>query len=119
MNFYKHYIGDFQRDTKIHKLPMVYVLATYDFKYIKIGMSKSPKQRFENIQSGCPFNLFLWISVFTTKPKEVESFLLNKYKNFKLRGEWFSLDSKSLDELLIFTQLTNENVRNCHALLQT
>lgn len=118
MNYYEHSSSDFHRDIKINKLPMVYILATHNFKYLKIGMSKSPKQRFENIQSGCPFDLYLWMSIRTPIPKQVESFLLEKYKEFKLRGEWFSLEEKQLNDLLRFVLLTNDSVRKCHALLQ-
>ena len=49
MNYYPHHIGDFDKGGRVHKLPMVYVLSTSDFKYIKVGKTKSLKQRLINI----------------------------------------------------------------------
>lgn len=111
MHFYPHNKDDFKKDIKISELPMVYALSSDDFKYIKVGITISPKQRFLNIQSGCPFVLSLWLAIRTPNAKQIEQFLHNKLTPFNLRGEWFSLDDQNLDELMSFFMLTNENVR--------
>ena len=90
---------------------MVYVIATKDFSIIKIGRSSSFKQRFTNIKSACPYDLFLWLSIRTPAPNELEKYLHNRYSHRNMRGEWFKLDDLELDELLAFFTLTNSHIR--------
>jgi len=78
---------------------MVYVLATKDFKFVKIGMTICPKERINNIQSACPFELLLWLSVRTFRMREIESELHSRFSKWRTRGEWFSLPAEQLDEL--------------------
>lgn len=104
-------IQEINKNTIISKLPCVYFLSTQDFTYIKIGQTKSIKQRIINIQSGCPFKLFLWQTIRTPNPKEIESYLHSKYKGFNIRGEWFTFDNKAIDEISLFVQETNLNIR--------
>jgi hypothetical protein len=108
---YSHNINDFDNGVKISDLPYVYVLATEDFKFIKIGTTKSIKQRIRNIQSGCPFPLNFWTCIRTPKAKEVEKYLHSAYSKYRTNGEWFCLPDNKLDELLKFTINTNKHVR--------
>lgn len=117
MNYYPHHIGDFNKDVRIRKLPMVYVLATHDFGYIKVGKTKSPKQRFINIQSGCPFDLNLWLAVRTPKESEIEKTVHLRLAHCHLRGEWFVPSPSDLDDLSKFFALTNANVREVFSAL--
>ena len=112
MHYYQHSIADFDKNTKISKLPLVYVLSCPNLEYIKIGMTTSPKQRFSNVQSGCPFKLFLWLCIRTPTPKEVERALHEKFKIFRTRGEWFKIDSDAADLIVDFFAKTNADVRN-------
>lgn len=80
---------------------MVYVLSTSDFEYIKIGSTISPKMRFSNIQTACPFKLHLWIGVKTLRIKEVEAELHSRFAEWRVRGEWFRLPPEQLDSLLL------------------
>lgn len=114
-----HTKSDFSTELNISKLPMVYVLSTDDFKYIKIGQTKTPGQRFINIQSGCPFKLFLWLGIRTPKAKYVEKTLHEKFEHRRLHGEWFSLSDGELDELSRLFLTTNCHIREVrNALLQ-
>ena len=118
MEYFPHDVGDFVEKNPISKLPMVYVLTTRQFEYIKIGRTKHLKQRLSNIQSGCPFVLALWLSIRTTKDVEIEKHLHNALSHAHLRGEWFEPTVKDLDFLLNFFDLTNKNVKEvAHALL--
>jgi hypothetical protein len=115
VNFYDHISVDFSKVEKLSKLPVVYVLSTHDFSYIKIGTTTSMKQRQSNIQSGCPFELFFWLGIKTPIASEVEKHLLNKYKEFNLRGEWFSFGKNQLDEILEYFHKTNQSIKKAHA----
>ena len=119
MKHYPHHISDFNNATRICKLPTVYVLTTFDFKYIKIGQSTTLKQRMGNIQSGCPFSLSLWISIKTPTPTPIEKWLHKKMEHVRLRGEWFSPKGVDLDFLVDFFATTNLHIREVQsALLQ-
>lgn len=111
MNYYPHHIGDFDIGTKISQLPMVYALATHDLKYVKVGKTASAKQRFINIQSGCPFNLHLWLAIRTPRPSDIEKDIHRNLSHCQTRGEWFSPQSEDLDYLVDYFRGTNEDVR--------
>lgn len=118
MNYYKHHIGDFDPKVKLPKLPMVYVISTMDLKYIKIGSSKSFKQRLSNIQSGCPFPLTLYLSMRTPNYKKIEIELHKIMNDCHLRGEWFKPTVAQIDFLSDYFALTNKHISEIkHALL--
>lgn len=104
---------------KVHKLPCVYAIADKDLEYIKIGMTKNIKQRISNVKSGCPFKLSIWMLIRTKTPELVESYLHWKLSEFRLRGEWFSLDEQRKDYLIDFFKARNKETRQGinHALL--
>ena len=117
MNYFQHFVSDFTPGIRVSKLPMVYIITTGDFQYMKIGKTKSFKQRLNNIQSGCPFKLSLWLSIRTPKSDEIEKFLLKKMSHVNTRGEWFTPGAKDLDYLSGFVNSTNSNIREEYSAL--
>jgi len=111
MNYYPHQKTDFTPGTKISRLPAVYALATADMAFIKIGKTMSIKQRLINIQSGCPFELSLWLTIRTPKAAEVERAAHGLLAHCRTRGEWFAPSGKDLDLIAAFFHATNLNVR--------
>lgn len=111
MSHYPHDVSDFTKDVKISKLPLVYVLATPDLEYIKIGQTVNYRQRLINIQSGCPFKLHSLVSLRSPKYKEIELFLHRKFPHANVRGEWFSLNEEDIHELFDFFNKTNAHIR--------
>lgn len=119
MNYYPHHIGDFDKSTPVSKLPMVYVISTPNFEFIKVGKTASFKSRLSNIQSGCPFPLRLWCAIRTPRAAQIEIELHKRLAHCVSRGEWFAPSATDLDEVLEFCSLTNQNVKEArHALLQ-
>lgn len=119
MKHHPHYIGDFDKATRISELPMVYVITSPGFEFIKVGKSSNFKSRLRNIQSGCPLELRLWCGIRTPKPHEVEAALQSSLAHCAVRGEWFSPADKDLDGVLEFCAATNEHVKEVRrALLQ-
>lgn len=111
MNYYSHHIGDFDSTVKRHTMPAVYVLSTPNFEFIKIGVSTALKQRLTNIQTACPFEIELWLTIRSPKHKEIEAHLHERMQHCKTKGEWFAPDSDDLDDLLDFFVRTNQHVR--------
>jgi hypothetical protein len=59
--------------------------------YHKIGRSKNPIKRERTLQSEKPtISLFYYCEV----PAKIESILHEKYKDYRVRGEWFDLDEE-------------------------
>ena len=90
----------------------VYVIECFDgddsHRLIKIGISKDPKERVEQLQRSNPHELEL-VEVFTPrKPREKEKFLLKLMQKVeksspgpKSKGgsEWFSVDDLAVYEI--------------------
>lgn len=119
MNYFPHRASDFDKAVRICKLPMVYIIATAEFKFIKIGKTANFKWRLSNIQSGCPYALSLWRAIRTPRASEIESALHQQLAHCRERGEWFAPSDADLDYLLEFCALTNEDAKGARrALLQ-
>jgi len=119
MDYYPHAPEDFGSCGRISALPMVYVISTSDFKFIKVGHSSNFKNRIRNIQSGCPLDLAIWCSIRTPISEKVESSLHSVLAHCSIRGEWFSPSMEDLDSVLVFCEKTNQSVKEAHrALLQ-
>jgi hypothetical protein len=111
MNYFMHRSSDFDHSVKLHRLPMVYAIYTPNFEYVKIGITRSFKQRFLNIQTACPFRLTLWLSIRSPKAVDIEEELHSIFREWNVRGEWFAFTKEALDDVYSYFDLTNKNVR--------
>ena len=111
MNYFPHSASDFDHSVKLHRLPMVYAIYTPNFEYVKIGLTRSFKQRFSNIQTACPFDLTLWLAIRSPRADDIEDELHTTFCQWNVRGEWFAFDDKALDAVYSYFDLTNKNVR--------
>lgn len=74
---------------------MIYVLRTSssEASYLKIGYSNNPMKRIVSLRTGCPFATDL---IFLGEgDKKDESFLHDKFRHLRTRGEWFE-DKKEI-----------------------
>lgn len=65
----------------------------------KIGRTKNPKERKKSISkmSGSAIDNFEYFEV--EKSSKVESYLHKKYKNYRVNGEWFLIDTKQYADI--------------------
>lgn len=112
MKKYTFELEDFSGYPRLSDSPVVYVLNTKGFEFVKIGYAKNLKQRMSNIQNGCPYELNLFICAHAPNFKEVEKYLHRYYSEFKARGEWFALGAGELDELQDFFIELNSSIRH-------
>jgi hypothetical protein len=77
-------------------LEYVYLMVNTETSLIKIGFSKNPEYRERTLHSKEP-SVFLIASWNVEKKKEKELHL--KYKEKRIRGEWFRLTMKDLVEI--------------------
>jgi len=69
----------------------VYLIRAQENGMYKIGISKDPKKRIKQLQTGSNEDLVLIESYPTEYPTKIEIALHNKFSTSKKRGEWFSL----------------------------
>ena len=110
MKKYSYEKNDFP-NRLIAETPVVYVLNTKGFEFVKIGFAKNLKQRMSNIQSGCPYEINLFTCAHAPNYREVEKYLHNYFSGFNSYGEWFSLDGDQLDCLQDFFLELNNSIR--------
>ena len=76
----------------------IYVINIEDFDYYKIGKSIALDNRLKTHHQ-LPFKIK---NIFHAKVKQynhVERILIKKFKHKKIKGEWFTLDDKDIDNL--------------------
>jgi len=71
----------------------LYFICDEDSKYLKIGISKEPEERIKALQTGCPLKLILLLKFYGTQ--EIETKLHDELKEYRLRGEWYSLTDEN------------------------
>lgn len=67
---------------------MIYLIVTKDDKLCKIGKAVSPTKRLKQLQTGCPYELYIKETV--EGDVTLESYFHKKYKIYKTHGEWFN-----------------------------
>lgn len=76
------------------------VAETVDgYKYTKIGRSKNPEKRLDEIQSHCPHSCRVEHTIKTDDASAVEAVLHRDSASVRLEGEWFDLTDHKLDRL--------------------
>lgn len=74
----------------------VYLISTYHMNpcgYLKIGITQDFNSRRSQLQSGSPFLIINECLVETDNPFQLEQNILFKFKQYRIRGEWFSIYS--------------------------
>jgi len=91
----------------------VYIIGNKDHNIYKIGISKDPTKRLKGIQTGNPFKLSIIDTFKTNYAKQVESDYHELFEEYKLEGEWFSLDKEAFTETVLFlNRLKNKKYRD-------
>lgn len=95
----------------------IYLIRCQENGYFKIGISKSPSKRIEQLQTGNPSVLKL-IEVYPSEYAHiVERALQRRYSHLKREGEWFELSiehensflssCKQIEESIVFLKKNN------------
>lgn len=95
-DFYRDFFNDIQLLEIIPDCEYVYLMVNSDTGYVKIGTSKNPRYREKTLHSQEPKvdMIALWKC-----DKKVEKELHEKYKEKRVRGEWFDLKLYDLKEI--------------------
>lgn len=77
------------------KTTKTYLMKDSSNTFTKIGISNNPKLREKTLQAEKPT-----ISLLYTFNKNIEKELHSKYKDKRIRGEWFNLSSEDIDIII-------------------
>lgn len=69
----------------------VYLLQSLENGYYKIGVSKNPQKRIDQLQTGNSSEIKLKYVFLSEIPYKVESSIKNYYLSYRKKGEWFDL----------------------------
>ena len=83
-------------DKDMKKKEAVYILQKANSSIFKIGRSYIVNNRLKMINAKLPFKTKIFKLFFTKESKKIEKILHQKYKNKKVRGEWFELTNEDL-----------------------
>ncbi len=72
-------------------MKFIYLIRSEETGMYKVGVSKHPKKRIKQLQTGNSEDLTLIHSFPSDYPHKVETSLHNGYSPNKKRGEWFTL----------------------------
>lgn len=87
----------------------VYLIQCGDFRLYKIGVTgNSPLSRLSEMQTGCPFRLELIAFAPVDDATEAEMRLHVKHDLWRIRGEWFALSTKHVDDITQYFHLLDE-----------
>jgi len=67
---------------------------------VKIGVSKHPEKRLEQLQTACPFDIELVTTFSAENAGQLEAEIHNRLSDYRKTGEWFVLDDRELSELV-------------------
>lgn len=81
-------------------MPFVYFIHEEGcFNCFKIGKTENnPEERLSQLQTGNPRKLIIYRFILTDNHSLMESFLHNKYKEFRIQNEWFNITQSVIDE---------------------
>lgn len=79
----------------------IYLIQNLETSKYKIGVSKNPKKRLKQLQTGSGEEIKLIHEFKSNFPRKVETALHNRYGHLKAHGEWFSL---TLSEEVVFIE---------------
>lgn len=95
-------------------MKQVYLLKSDYTGYYKIGVSKNPVKRINQLQTGSSENISLVYSYTSEIPYRLENALHNYYKMYNVNREWYNL---SLENELEFPALCETTERNIKLIL--
>jgi len=77
----------------------VYVIG-HEMNYAKVGRSKAPHDRLRDLQTSCPYKLWLVTQFPVDDSRGVESALHDLLEDRHVRGEWFEMAPADYDEIV-------------------
>lgn len=82
----------------------VYLLKTKEKDLFKIGITKtSPLRRMPTLQTGCPFELTLFVAIYSYNCRHMETYFHTIFEQYHTYGEWYEVDTD-----IVMEKIANE-----------
>ena len=88
----------------------IYLIQSQEDGYYKIGVSKHPKKRVKQLQTGNSSELKLIESYQSEHANQIERSLHRRYSYLKKEGEWFDMSIKEDVSFLTDCKHIEENI---------
>lgn len=88
----------------------IYLIQSLENSYYKIGVSKHPKQRLNELQTGNSSELKLIESYPSEFAHQIEKTLHRRYSHLKKEGEWFELTIENIVSFVQECKRIEENI---------
>jgi len=82
---------------------------TVDEYTVKVGFSHNPKERFKTLRNDSVHELVVLGVLFCMDCNEMETWFHLQLQRYKIRGEWYRLESRLLGQILTLTQAWNDH----------
>jgi len=92
------------------KLIYVYLIQSLENSYYKIGVSKHPKQRLKELQTGNSSELRLVETFQSRLAHMIEKTLQRRYSHLRKEGEWFDMSIANETSFVQECQKIEENL---------
>ncbi|MDZ7720133.1 MAG: GIY-YIG nuclease family protein [Balneolaceae bacterium] len=95
------YVGDINKESSPEEPCHVYLMKDTANDFFKIGISNQPEYREKTLQSEKPTIELLSSKEYPSRTiaESIETALHNTFSTKRLRGEWFELDAKDIEEI--------------------
>lgn len=93
----------------------VYLIKCLESGFYKIGTSKNPNKRIEQLQTGNYSPLLLIFSYESNLSTKIEKILHRKYSYLKKEGEWFDLELINEQQFINDCKKIENNLLNLKA----
>lgn len=78
----------------------LYILKIRGFSFYKIGITNDFKKRISNIKNSMPFKINIILLKKYDYAAIIEKQLFEKYKINRISGEWFSLTTNQISDII-------------------
>lgn len=96
-------------NAKKTKIAYLYLIRLQDTNKYKIGVTTNPKRRLADISSILPFQINVLAINQINNPYDFEQEIINKYKPYLIKNEWFEFNIEQAKEIMI--TLHNQQVK--------
>lgn len=102
MNYFENQLQHITRSYKKDKPGFCYIITDDNFlmtNHYKIGMTTDLKNRLSQLQTSTPYIISKVIILECDNPQDIEQELHERYAEKRIRGEWYQLSKKDLEEI--------------------
>lgn len=88
----------------------IYLIFSQENGYYKIGISKNPQKRIEQLQTGNSSELKIIETYKSEYYNKIEKALHRRFSHARINGEWFALDAVEMNNFKNYCESIEKNI---------